>query len=56
MFDAGMNIFMADGNQQTVVRDENVFYILTVAPKFPTDFYRANYFGMAMFMDEPASL
>ncbi len=56
MFDAGMNLFMVDASQQQWVRSEPVFYVLTVAPRFPTDFYRANYFGMAMFMDEPASI
>ncbi|MDB6028629.1 MAG: hypothetical protein JWM68_4852 [Verrucomicrobiales bacterium] len=56
MFEAGMNLFMVDGTQQQWVRDEAVFYVLTATPRFPTDFYRANYFGMAMFMDEPASI
>ena len=58
MIDAGINIFMVDGNQQQWVRSEPVFYlnIAPFVPRFPIDFYRANYIGMSMFMDEPASI
>jgi hypothetical protein len=60
MIEAGMNLFVVGGRQEPWVRHEPVFYIRRPTRqeplRYPTDLYRANYLGPAMFVDEPAAL
>ncbi|MFI5377686.1 MAG: hypothetical protein ACHRHE_00150 [Tepidisphaerales bacterium] len=55
--DAGMNLFCVSPEQEKWVRNEAVFYIRSAAGdtpvQYPADFYRSNYAGNEMFMDEP---
>ncbi len=58
LIDAGFNLFRANDKQLEYLRDQPVYYIRqTTRPRFieyPEWFYRANYYGETMFMDEPA--
>jgi hypothetical protein len=58
MFAAGMNLFTVAPEQEPYVRAEPVFYLRMAngnpALRYPADFYRANYLGGGMFIDEPA--
>jgi len=60
MFDAGMNLFVVNPNQEPWVRAEPVFYVRGAGGnpplRYPADLYRANYLGPIMFMDEPSIL
>jgi hypothetical protein len=57
MIDAGINLFIVDGKQAEWVRGRPVFHIRRwggdLPLQFPADFYRSNYLGAVMFMDEP---
>ena len=53
---AGLNYFIVDDEQEMIVRDRPVFYLIRRRPRFleyPEMFYRANCRGTKMFMDEP---
>jgi hypothetical protein len=60
MIEAGINLFIVDPQQEQYVRGEPVFYIRSVGGKrnqpmkWPADFYRGNYYGPQMFLDEPS--
>lgn len=58
MIDAGINLFIVSPEQELFVRGQPVFYIRPVGGKrpmnWPADFYRSNYFGPRMFLDEPS--
>lgn len=56
MIDAGVNHFRVDETQAEWVRRRPVFYVKRPRERFlyPEAFYRANWRGMTMYMDEPA--
>ncbi|MBI4578995.1 MAG: hypothetical protein HY718_04790 [Planctomycetes bacterium] len=58
MIEAGINLYIVSPEQELFVRDEPVFYIRGIGGKspmkWPADFYRSNYHGSEMFMDEPS--
>lgn len=58
MIDAGINLFIIQGEQQKWVANEPVFFLRKYAGEptlsYPADLYRSNYLGPVMFMDEPA--
>ena len=60
MIAAGVNLFTVAPEQQQYVQAEPVFYLRSAERaaglRYPEDLYRANYFGAAMFVDEPASV
>jgi hypothetical protein len=62
MIKAGINLFCISPEQEPFVRGEPVFYIRGVGGKkqqqmrWPTDFYRSNYFCPQMFIDEPTCI
>lgn len=56
MIDAGFNIFMVNNKYEKFVRDRGVFFVTSQMDKkdYPALLYRSNYWGPAMFTDEPA--
>jgi hypothetical protein len=60
MIDAGINLFTISPDQMPHVSNQPVFFIRAPDGKlplsWPADFYRSNYLGPVMFMDEPAIL
>lgn len=56
LIDAGMNYFGVDQEQESILWNRPVFYVVHAPPRkllFPEMFYRANCLGTTMFMDEP---
>ncbi|MBI4584832.1 MAG: hypothetical protein HY717_12525 [Planctomycetes bacterium] len=57
MIDAGINLFIVDGQQTPWVRGRPVFFIRGFGGSpplsYPADLYRSNYLGPVMFLDEP---
>ena len=58
MMEAGINLYIVEPTQEAFVRGQPVFYIRqpggTPPLRYPADFYRSNYLGTSMFMDEPS--
>ncbi len=56
MIDAGINYFWVNPDQEQWIWRRPVFYLRQPAGKlqYPEIFYRANFRGVTMFMDEPA--
>lgn len=56
MIDAGFNIFMVNAKHEQFVRDRGVFYVRSdfAGTEYPEMLYRSNFWGPAMFTDEPA--
>lgn len=56
MIDAGFNLFWANDKHANYVRDRNVFIIKSSfgTDPYPELLYRSNYWGTAMYTDEPA--
>lgn len=51
MLEVGMNYVGVTETQRQWTENRPFFF--RCAPQFPDDFYRANYYGMSMFTDEP---
>ncbi|HOA72968.1 MAG TPA: hypothetical protein PL151_19150 [Phycisphaerae bacterium] len=58
MIEAGINLFIVSPEQELFVRGEPVFYVRPMGGKkpmkWPADFYRSNYFGSHLYLDEPS--
>lgn len=52
MIDAGINYYGVTAEQVDFVRDRAVFW--RGPARFPVDYYRSNFYGDAMYLDEPA--